>query len=61
MKYKYIVIDESDAYRTSVRKYETAEKMLDGVQHSDIDKIEVYEIGKRVILVRRPSIVLEDL
>lgn len=57
MEYEYLVIDESDAYHTSVSKYKTKEAMLEGIQHCDIDKIQVYAICGQIKLVKRPSIV----
>lgn len=60
MDVKYLVIDNTDSYHTSVGKYESKEKMLDAVQHKDISEIEVWEVAKRVRLTQRPSIVMDD-
>jgi len=57
MEIKYIVIDESDAYRLSVSEYSDKEKMLEAIQYKDISGIKVYEIAKRVRLEKRPAII----
>jgi hypothetical protein len=60
MQIKYIVIDESDAYHSSVREYTDKEKMLEAIQYKDISGIKVYEIAKRVRLENRPAIIESD-
>lgn len=57
---EYIVIDESDAYSTSVSKHKDKESMLDAIQHKDIDRLHVYEVSKRIRLTKRPAIVEDD-
>ena len=57
---EYIVIDESDAYHTSVSKFKDKQSMLDAIQHKDIDNIAVYEVSKRIRLTKRPAIIEDD-
>jgi hypothetical protein len=54
---KYICIDESDAYRTSVSEYESKESMLDGIRFKDLSEIKVYEVSKRVRLAKQIAVV----
>lgn len=57
---EYIVVDESDAYHTSVSRHKDKQAMLDSIQHKDIDCIQVYEVSKRIRLTKRPAIVEDD-
>lgn len=57
---KYLVIDTSDGYYTSIGKYDSKEKMLDAIQHKDIKELEVFEVNKRIRLQQRPAIIAED-
>lgn len=57
---KYIVVDESDSYHTSVYKFRTSEEMLEEIQNRDLSYIEVYEIAKKVKLEKRPAIVMDE-
>lgn len=60
MEIKYLVIDTSDAYHTSIGKYESREKMLDAIQHKDIEELEVFEVKKKIRLQQRPAIITDD-
>lgn len=57
---KYLVIDTSDGYHTSIGKYETKEKMLDAIQHKNIKELEVFEVSKKIRLQQRPAIIADD-
>ena len=54
------MIDTSDGYHTSIGKYDSKEKMLDAIQHKDVSSLEVFEVKKRIRLIQRPAIVLDD-
>ena len=57
MDIKFILIDTSDSYHTSIGKFKTKEEMLDAIQYRTLSEIEVYEVTRKVRLAMRPAIV----
>lgn len=57
---EYLVVDNTDAYATSVCTYKGEKAMLKAIQHKEVDEIDVYEIAKRVRLIKRPAIIMDS-
>lgn len=57
---KYIRIDSTDAYSTSIAEFSDKEKLLDDLQHRDMDFVDVYEVSRKLKFTKRPAIVEQE-
>ena len=60
MEIKYVRIDTSDGYHTSVAEFKNEADMLADMQHRNLSDVVVYEVARRVKFVMQPAVVVAD-
>lgn len=57
---KFIIVDRTDPCCTSAIDVEGEDVMLKAIQEKELENIEVWEVSKKIQLIKRPSIVLAE-